>query len=54
MPTYAYHCEKCGHDFSVKTSIEKHVKVRTKCPKCGSSRVKHKIERFFAKTTRKS
>ena len=54
MPSYDYHCEKCGHDFTVMMTIAKHVKGKTKCPKCKSKKVKHKIEAFYAKTSRKS
>lgn len=54
MPSYDYHCEKCGHDFTAQTTIEKHVKGRTTCPKCKGRKVRHKLERFFAKTSRKS
>ena len=54
MPTYDYHCTKCENEFSVKTTIEKHVKEKAKCPKCGSAEVKPLFKRFFAKTSRKS
>ena len=55
MPTYDYHCEQCGRDFSVQMTIEEHSrKKERKCPKCGSRKIKQKFGRFFAKTTRKS
>jgi putative FmdB family regulatory protein len=48
MPTYEYHCEKCGHDFEMSQSIS--AKPLQYCPKeqCarkkwGKGRVKKKI-----------
>lgn len=54
MMTYDYHCERCGKNFSVKQTLEEHEKKKVKCPDCGSIRVKHKPEPFFAKTSKKS
>ena len=48
MPTYEYHCEKCGHDFEAFQSIS--AKPLKQCPedlcaqkKWGKGRVKKKI-----------
>ncbi len=54
MPTYDYHCEKCGRQFTLSQSIAEHDKKQTICPECGSDKVTQLISPFIAKTARKS
>jgi putative FmdB family regulatory protein len=35
MPTYAYRCPKCGHEFHKFQKIT--VKTRPRCPECGAT-----------------
>jgi len=37
MPTYAYRCPKCGHEFQKFRKMT--VKARPKCPECGTTAV---------------
>lgn len=53
MPTYAYTCKKCGHQFERVEHMSEHAGTH-KCPKCGSEKVEPHMARFFAKTSRKS
>ena len=39
MPTYAFRCGKCGHEFEVTAHIADRDE-RAVCPKCGSREVK--------------
>jgi len=41
MPTYAYACEQCGHQFEAFQSIT--AKPMRKCPACGRSTLKRLI-----------
>jgi putative FmdB family regulatory protein len=41
MPTYEYHCTKCGHEFEVFHSITADP-IRV-CPKCSAKKVERKI-----------
>jgi len=41
MPTYAYACEQCGHEFEAFQSIT--AKPMRKCPVCGRSALKRLI-----------
>ncbi len=34
MPTYAYRCPQCGHEYEKLQKISD--KTRTKCPECGA------------------
>lgn len=58
MPQYDYRCERCHKAFTVSLSISVHEQQarrhRIKCPKCGSTVVKHVIESVFVTTSRKS
>lgn len=54
MPTYEYHCRKCGHTFERIEHISEHEKSHPKCPKCGSSDAEHVLAGFYAKTSKKS
>lgn len=39
MPTYSYHCDKCGKDFDRSESISEHETATPRCPKCGGRSV---------------
>jgi putative FmdB family regulatory protein len=54
MPSYSYHCEKCGKRFVRVASIADHDDRKPACPKCGSKRVRQEFAGFFAKTSKKS
>lgn len=54
MPTYSYHCEKCGKTFARIESISAHGTRKPACPKCGSKQVRQTLGAFFAKTSKKS
>jgi putative FmdB family regulatory protein len=54
MPTYAYHCRKCGENFERKEHIAEHAKDKPKCPKCESEQVEPVLAAFLAKTSKKS
>ena len=54
MPTYTYHCEKCGETFERVETMAEHEKAKPKCPKCESKKVTRKPSAFIAKTSRKS
>ncbi len=54
MPTYEYHCAKCGNDFERIEPIAKHDEARVRCPKCRASDVERVFTPFYAKTVRKS
>lgn len=54
MPTYEYHCEKCGKRFTRVEPISAHGKRRPSCPKCKSSKISQAFSPFFAKTSKKS
>jgi putative FmdB family regulatory protein len=54
MPTYDYQCEACKRKFSLTHGISEHDKVKAKCPKCKSAKVKQQISIFITKTSRKS
>lgn len=54
MPTYEYHCEKCGKQFSRVESIATHGRKKVACPKCQSTSVSRVFSAFYAKTGKKS
>lgn len=54
MPTYQYRCKKCGKEFEVVMTIERHERARQKCPKCNSRSIEQLFSPFFAKTSSKS
>lgn len=54
MPTYDYACVKCGKKFAARLTIAEHEQKKAKCPKCGSRKLQHRIESFFAITSKKS
>ncbi len=54
MPTYAYKCLSCGHEFEVVLTLAEHEKSRPTCPTCKSERVEQLPSRFFAQTDSKT
>lgn len=57
MPTYEFHCEKCGKNFEQVWSLseyDKQIKATHKCPKCGSTKVVKTISAVQVKTSKKS
>jgi putative FmdB family regulatory protein len=54
MPTYSYHCEKCGKKFTRVEAISAHDRHKVACPKCHSRQVSQVLRPFFAKTSKKS
>jgi putative FmdB family regulatory protein len=54
MPTYDYVCLACDRKFSLRMSIIDHEKRKAKCPKCGSKKLRQRIEVFSAVTAKKS
>lgn len=41
MPTYDYHCTKCGHELEIFHSMTESAKK--KCPKCGKNGLERRI-----------
>jgi putative FmdB family regulatory protein len=56
MPTYEFHCEKCGNKFTSILTMREYEKEkeRFRCPKCKSKKVKQIFSPFVAKTTHKA
>ena len=54
MPTYSYHCEKCGKKFERTETMSEHEAAQTKCPNCGSKKVSTVPGRVYVVTTKKS
>lgn len=54
MPTYDYHCDKCGKNFSLLLTIREHEQGKVVCPKCQSNRVSQRVTGFTAITSKKS
>jgi len=57
MPTYEFLCQKCEKLFEQTYSLkeyEREKKKKTRCPKCGSSRVVRQISSFEVKASKKS
>ena len=58
MPEYLYKCGSCGKEFTVvlswKEREQKERRKEIRCPECESKEVRHLVEPFFAKTSRKS
>jgi putative FmdB family regulatory protein len=58
MPTYEFHCQSCGADFEITSSVAEHEQTKaTKeivCTECGSTDVAARISHFDVRTTRKS
>ena len=54
MPTYEYHCTKCGEEFSLREHISAYGAREPACPKCKSLEVERRLSHFYARTPRKS
>ena len=57
MPTYEFHCEKCGKNFEQVWSLseyDKHIKEKKRCSSCGSARVVKALSMVQVKTSKKS
>jgi putative FmdB family regulatory protein len=57
MPTYEFHCDKCGKNFEQVWSLaeyDKQIKATHKCPKCNSTKVVKTISAVQVKTSKKS
>ena len=55
MPEYEFECRKCGKEFTVQESMERHGEHHpVKCPKCGSTKVEQHFSSVFVKTSKKS
>jgi len=54
MPTYEYHCEKCGKEFTVVMRISEYEQGCIKCEYCKSKKVRQKFSSFYVKTAKKS
>ena len=57
MPTYEFHCEKCGKHFEQVWSLSEYnsrIKKKNKCPSCASSRVVKALSLVQIKTSKKS
>jgi putative FmdB family regulatory protein len=54
MPTYEYHCKKCGMTFERNEHIAEHEKSHPRCPKCKSEAVEPVLADFYAKTSKKA
>lgn len=54
MPTYEYHCKKCGERFERIEHVSEHGAKKPKCPQCGSKATEPVLSAFFAKTSKKS
>jgi putative FmdB family regulatory protein len=54
MPVYEFQCSACGKKFQVVESIKDHDPKKTKCTKCGSSRVERVWSQIHVVTSKKS
>ncbi len=54
MPTYEFQCNKCGHEFNLRESINEHDKHKEKCPSCKAQDVKTRVSAVNVKTSKKS
>lgn len=54
MPTYSYQCQACRKSFSLRMTIAEYDKARTKCPKCGSRKIRRRIKSIAVITSKKS
>jgi putative FmdB family regulatory protein len=54
MPTYQYHCEKCGKKFERTETISEHEAMVSKCPKCGTKKVFFVPGNVYVVTSKKS
>lgn len=49
MPTYAFRCTACGHEFEVQTSWS--AKGEVVCPECGTRELKELFGRYRLMST---
>ena len=54
MPQYVFHCEDCRKDFEQHLHMADMEKPEVACPWCGSKRVVHQVEAFYAVTGKKT
>jgi putative FmdB family regulatory protein len=54
MPTYEFMCEKCNKPFTLILGISEYEKMKFRCPKCKSTKVKQQITSFQTVTSKKS
>ena len=54
MPTYEYHCKRCGMTFERSEHITEHEKSHPPCPKCKSKAVQPVLAEFYTVTSKKS
>ena len=54
MPTYDFRCEKCKKKYTLMLTISEYEKMKPRCPKCKSTRVKQQLTPFEVVTSRKS
>lgn len=56
MAMYEFECEKCGHQYTIRESFEKHDqrKSEPRCPECGSRKTRQVLETVHVQTTKKS
>lgn len=54
MPQYVFVCQDCKKEFEEHLHMTDVDKAEVTCPSCGSKRVTHQVEAFYAVTGRKS
>jgi putative FmdB family regulatory protein len=57
MPTYEFHCDKCGKNFEevwLLSEYDKQIQATHKCPKCNSTKVVKTISAVQVRTSKKS
>ena len=54
MPTYEFKCDKCNKRFTLILGISEYEKMKVRCPKCKSTRIKQQITSFQTVTSKKS
>jgi putative FmdB family regulatory protein len=50
MPTYAYHCEQCSQEFTMRRKLAE-MDDPAACPECGSAETNRQISLFYATNT---
>ena len=54
MPSYAYRCQACNHEFDVHLTIKEHDTAQVQCPQCQRKEVQQLFTSFMAVTSKKS
>jgi putative FmdB family regulatory protein len=54
MPTYEFKCDKCNKRFTLILGISEYEKMKVRCPKCKSTKIKQQITSFQTVTSKKS